>query len=78
METILIRKVLKKLKGNLQLVIADIVFHRDNTLEKHSAFFFDTNAGGIGVAHNGNLTNSILLRNKLVEGLFTQLQIQRL
>ena len=30
-------------------------------------FFADTNAGGIGVAHNGNLTNSISLRNKLVE-----------
>jgi len=30
-------------------------------------FFADTNAGGIGVAHNGNLTNSITLRNKLVE-----------
>ena len=29
--------------------------------------FADTNAGGIGVAHNGNLTNSIYLRNKLVE-----------
>ena len=30
-------------------------------------FFADTNAGGIGVAHNGNLTNAITLRNKLVE-----------
>ena len=30
-------------------------------------FFADTNAGGIGVAHNGNLTNSISIRNKLVE-----------
>ena len=30
-------------------------------------FFADTNAGGIGVAHNGNLTNSISLRKKLVE-----------
>ena len=30
-------------------------------------FFADTNAGGIGVAHNGNLTNAITIRNKLVE-----------
>ena len=30
-------------------------------------FFADTNAGGLGVAHNGNLTNSITLRNKLVQ-----------
>ena len=34
-------------------------------LAKYSAFFADTNAGGIGVSHNGNLTNSISLRNKL-------------
>ena len=30
-------------------------------------FFADTNSGGIGVAHNGNLTNAITLRNKMVE-----------
>jgi len=30
-------------------------------------FFADTNAGGIGVSHNGNLTNAITLRNKLVQ-----------
>ena len=39
----------------------------ENTLRNIQPFFADTNAGGIGVAHNGNLTNSILLRNKLVE-----------
>jgi len=30
-------------------------------------FFADTNAGGIGISHNGNLTNAITLRNKLVQ-----------
>ena len=30
-------------------------------------FFADTNAGGIGVAHNGNLTNAIKLRDKMVQ-----------
>tara|TARA_Y100000590_G_scaffold266625_1_gene299446 strand:+ start:554 stop:2017 length:1464 start_codon:yes stop_codon:yes gene_type:complete len=30
-------------------------------------FFADTNAGGIGVSHNGNLTNAITLRHKLVK-----------
>ena len=39
----------------------------DNTLRNIQPFFADTNAGGIGVAHNGNLTNSITLRNKLVQ-----------
>ena len=39
----------------------------ENTLRNIQPFFADTNAGGIGVAHNGNLTNSIALRKKLVE-----------
>ena len=39
----------------------------ENTLRNIQPFFADTNAGGIGVAHNGNLTNSVTLRNKLVE-----------
>ena len=39
----------------------------ENTLRNIQPFFADTHAGGIGVAHNGNLTNSILLRKKLVE-----------
>ena len=37
------------------------------TLRNIQPFFADTNAGGIGVAHNGNLTNAITLRKKLVE-----------
>ena len=39
----------------------------NNTLRNIQPFFADTNAGGIGVSHNGNLTNSISLRKKLVE-----------
>ena len=39
----------------------------ENTLRNIQPFFADTNAGGIGVAHNGNLTNSITLRNRLVQ-----------
>ena len=30
-------------------------------------FFADTNAGGIGVSHNGNFTNAITLRKELVK-----------
>ena len=37
------------------------------TLRNIQPFFADTNAGGIGVAHNGNLTNAITLRKKMVE-----------
>ena len=39
----------------------------DTTLRNIQPFFADTNAGGIGVSHNGNLTNAITLRNKLVK-----------
>ena len=38
----------------------------ENSL-RNIQYFADTNAGGIGVAHNGNLTNSISLRNMLVK-----------
>ncbi len=60
-------KVLKKLKGNYAIGHNRYSTSGDNTLRNIQPFFADTNAGGIGVAHNGNLTNSILLRNKLVE-----------
>ena len=60
-------KVLNKLKGNYAIGHNRYSTTGDNTLRNIQPFFADTNAGGIGVAHNGNLTNSILLRNKLVE-----------
>ena len=61
-------KVLKKLQGNYAIGHNRYSTTGENTLRNIQPFFADTNAGGIGVAHNGNLTNSILLRNKLVEG----------
>ena len=39
-----------------------VIVPRVKYFKKYSTFFADTNAGGIGVAHNGNLTNSISLR----------------
>jgi Glutamine phosphoribosylpyrophosphate amidotransferase len=60
-------KVLKKLKGNYAIGHNRYSTTGSNTLRNIQPFFADTNAGGIGVAHNGNLTNSISLRNKLVE-----------
>ena len=39
----------------------------DTSLRNIQPFFADTNTGGIGVAHNGNLTNAITLRKKLVK-----------
>ena len=60
-------KVLGALKGNYAIGHNRYSTTGSNTLRNIQPFFADTNAGGIGVAHNGNLTNSIHLRNKLVE-----------
>ena len=60
-------KVLKRLKGNYAIGHNRYSTTGGNTLRNIQPFFADTNAGGIGVAHNGNLTNSVHLRNKLVE-----------
>jgi amidophosphoribosyltransferase len=60
-------KVLKNLVGNYAIGHNRYSTTGENTLRNIQPFFADTNAGGIGVSHNGNLTNSITLRNKLVE-----------
>ena len=60
-------KILKKLRGNYAIGHNRYSTTGENTLRNIQPFFADTNAGGIGVAHNGNLTNSISLRKKLVE-----------
>ena len=60
-------KVLKNLAGNYAIGHNRYSTTGGTTLRNIQPFFADTNAGGIGVAHNGNLTNAITLRNKLVE-----------
>ena len=60
-------KVLKNLHGHHAIGHNRYSTTGENTLRNIQPFFADTNAGGIGVAHNGNLTNSISLRKKLVE-----------
>jgi amidophosphoribosyltransferase len=60
-------KVLKNLNGNYAIGHNRYSTTGDNTLRNIQPFFADTNAGGLGIAHNGNLTNSITLRKKLVE-----------
>jgi len=60
-------KVLKKLPGNYAIGHNRYSTTGGTALRNVQPFFADTNAGGIGVAHNGNLTNAITLRNKLVE-----------
>ena len=60
-------KVLKKLSGNYAIGHNRYSTTGGTTLRNIQPFFADTNAGGIGVAHNGNLTNAITLRQKLVK-----------
>ena len=60
-------EILNNLKGNYAIGHNRYSTTGDNILRNMQPFFADTNAGGIGVAHNGNLTNSIFIRNKLVE-----------
>jgi len=60
-------KVLKKLPGNYAIGHNRYSTTGGTALRNIQPFFADTNAGGIGVAHNGNLTNAITLRNELVQ-----------
>ena len=59
-------KVIKKLPGNYAIGHNRYSTTGGTALRNIQPFFADTNAGGIGVSHNGNLTNAITLRNKLV------------
>ncbi len=60
-------KILNRLRGNYAIGHNRYSTTGENTLRNIQPFFADTNAGGIGVSHNGNLTNSISLRKKLVD-----------
>ncbi len=60
-------KVIKTLPGNYAIGHNRYSTTGGTTLRNIQPFFADTNAGGIGVAHNGNLTNAITLRKKMVD-----------
>ena len=60
-------EVLKKLPGNYAIGHNRYSTTGGTTLRNVQPFYADTNAGGIAVSHNGNLTNAITLRTKMVE-----------
>ena len=60
-------EVLKSLPGSFAIAHNRYSTTGGTTLRNIQPFYADTNTGGIGVAHNGNLTNAITLRKKLVE-----------
>ena len=60
-------KVLKKLPGKFAIGHNRYSTTGGTTLRNIQPFYADTNAGGISISHNGNLTNAITLRSKLVK-----------
>ena len=60
-------EVLKKLPGNSAIGHNRYSTTGDNSLRNIQQFFADLQYGGLSIAHNGNLTNAISLRNNLVK-----------
>ncbi len=60
-------KILKNLVGNYAIGHNRYSTTGGTTIRNIQPFFADTNSGGIGISHNGNLTNAIKLRSNLVK-----------
>ena len=60
-------KVLKKLPGNHAIGHNRYSTTGNNLLKNIQPFFADLYTGGISIAHNGNLSNALHLRNDLVK-----------
>ena len=59
--------VLKRLPGNFAIGHNRYSTTGETSLRNIQPFFADLHSGGISVAHNGNLTNAITLRDSLVK-----------
>ena len=62
-----IKKLLKKLPGNFAIGHNRYSTTGETSLRNIQPFFADLHLGGLSLAHNGNLTNAISLRNSLVK-----------
>ena len=60
-------ETLKKLPGNSAIGHNRYSTTGETSLRNIQPFFADLHIGGLSVAHNGNLTNALLLRKSLVE-----------
>ena len=60
-------KILEKLPGNYAIGHNRYSTAGNNLIRNVQPFFADLHSGGIGVAHNGNLSNAQLLRKDLVK-----------
>ena len=61
------KDVLKKLPGNFAIGHNRYSTTGETSLRNIQPFFADLHGGGIAIAHNGNLTNAISLRENLVK-----------
>jgi amidophosphoribosyltransferase len=60
-------KVLKKLPGDCAIGHNRYSTSGNNLIKNVQPFFADLHTGGIGIAHNGNLSNALFLRKELVK-----------
>jgi len=60
-------KVLEKLPGNYAIGHNRYSTAGNNLIKNVQPFFADLHLGGIGIAHNGNLSNALQLRKELVK-----------
>ncbi len=60
-------KVLEKLPGDLAIGHNRYSTAGNNLIKNVQPFFADLHAGGISIAHNGNLSNALVLRKELVK-----------
>ena len=60
-------KILKKLAGNFAIGHNRYSTTGETSLRNIQPFFADLHMGGLSIAHNGNLTNALLLRDALVK-----------
>ncbi len=60
--------VIKKLPGNFAIGHNRYSTTGETSLRNIQPFFADLHGGGISIAHNGNLTNALSLRDSLVKG----------
>ena len=60
-------ELLKKLNGNFAIGHNRYSTTGDTSIRNIQPFFADLHLGGLSIAHNGNLTNALLLRDELVK-----------
>tara|TARA_B110000438_G_scaffold302096_1_gene358746 strand:- start:65 stop:1492 length:1428 start_codon:yes stop_codon:yes gene_type:complete len=60
-------KILKKLNGNSAIGHNRYSTAGNNLIKNVQPFFADLHTGGISISHNGNLSNALYLRKKLVK-----------